>query len=135
MIWYITVCSTIGGISVSVTTGLGAAIVASAMGHNQVRTSKQPLVTLRSFHIQFHNWFIYFLMGFVVVTLCAYLPVPPRLSNLTLHSDGDILFEHRACAIQYRCVFHTHPCAYAYILIHNLLCTAMGTFHLFGARS
>ena len=36
MIWYITVCSTIGGISVSVTTGLGAAIVTSVMGYNQV---------------------------------------------------------------------------------------------------
>ena len=36
MIWYITVCSLIGGISVSVTTGLGAAIVQTAMGDNQV---------------------------------------------------------------------------------------------------
>jgi hypothetical protein len=35
MLWYITVCSTIGGISVSVTTGLGAAIVMTAMGVNQ----------------------------------------------------------------------------------------------------
>lgn len=35
MLWYISVCSTIGGISVSVTTGLGAAIVMSVMGVNQ----------------------------------------------------------------------------------------------------
>jgi hypothetical protein len=35
MLWYITVCSTIGGISVSVTTGLGAAIVMTVMGANQ----------------------------------------------------------------------------------------------------
>jgi len=35
MLWYITVCSTIGGISVSVTTGLGAAIVMTVMGVNQ----------------------------------------------------------------------------------------------------
>ena len=37
MIWYILVCSLIGGLSVSVTTGLGAAIVTSVMGDNQVR--------------------------------------------------------------------------------------------------
>ena len=36
MLWYIMVCSMIGGISVSVTTGLGAAIVTSAQGDNQV---------------------------------------------------------------------------------------------------
>lgn len=38
MMWYISVCSLIGGISVSVTTGLGAAIVQTAMGDNQVRS-------------------------------------------------------------------------------------------------
>jgi hypothetical protein len=37
MLWYILVCSMIGGISVSVTTGLGAAIVRTALGDNQVR--------------------------------------------------------------------------------------------------
>ena len=36
MLWYISVCSMIGGISVSVTTGLGSAIVTTAMGDNQV---------------------------------------------------------------------------------------------------
>ena len=36
MLWYIMVCSMIGGISVSVTTGLGSAIVTTAMGDNQV---------------------------------------------------------------------------------------------------
>ena len=36
MLWYIMVCSMIGGISVSVTTGLGATIVTTAQGHNQV---------------------------------------------------------------------------------------------------
>ena len=36
MFWYISVCSMIGGISVSVTTGLGASIVTTAMGDNQV---------------------------------------------------------------------------------------------------
>ncbi|KAG1889954.1 magnesium transporter NIPA-domain-containing protein [Suillus subluteus] len=38
MLWYISVCSTIGGISVSVTTGLGSAIVTSVMGDNQAIT-------------------------------------------------------------------------------------------------
>ena len=37
MIWYILICSMIGGLSVSVTTGLGAAIVTSVKGDNQVR--------------------------------------------------------------------------------------------------
>ncbi|KAL4073781.1 magnesium transporter NIPA-domain-containing protein [Scleroderma citrinum] len=67
MLWYIVVCSTIGGISVSVTTGLGAALVTTAMGHNQ-----------------FNNWFIFFLMGFVVVTLVTevyYLNVALALFN------------------------------------------------------
>ena len=36
MLWYLFVCSMIGGISVSVTTGLGAAIVETARGDNQV---------------------------------------------------------------------------------------------------
>ncbi|PCH35856.1 DUF803-domain-containing protein [Wolfiporia cocos MD-104 SS10] len=52
MLWYIMVCSMIGGISVSVTTGLGSAIVTTAMGDNQ-----------------FKHWFIYFLMAFIAITL------------------------------------------------------------------
>lgn len=40
MLWYIFVCSMIGGISVSVTTGLGAAIVTTAEGDNQVCVEK-----------------------------------------------------------------------------------------------
>ena len=46
MIWYILVCSMIGGISVSVTTGLGAAIVTTARGDNQV-SSRLPSTGLR----------------------------------------------------------------------------------------
>jgi hypothetical protein len=42
MLWYISVCSMIGGISVSVTTGLGAAIVTTAMGDNQVKVFHYP---------------------------------------------------------------------------------------------
>ena len=37
--WYILVCSMIGGISVNVTTGLGAAIVETAYGDEEKRTA------------------------------------------------------------------------------------------------
>ncbi|KAF8638153.1 hypothetical protein AX17_002410 [Amanita inopinata Kibby_2008] len=70
MLWYILVCSMIGGISVSVTTGLGAAIVQTAFGDNQ-----------------FKYWFMYFLMGFVVVTLVTevyYLNVALALFNTAM---------------------------------------------------
>ena len=39
MLWYISVCSLIGGISVSCTQGLGACIVTSIRGENQVSLS------------------------------------------------------------------------------------------------
>lgn len=45
MLWYIGVCSMIGGISVSVTTGLGAAIVQTAYGDNQVYSCFCPLLS------------------------------------------------------------------------------------------
>ncbi|EMD33766.1 hypothetical protein CERSUDRAFT_117855 [Gelatoporia subvermispora B] len=70
MLWYIMVCSMIGGISVSVTTGLGSAIVTTAMGDNQ-----------------FKHWFMYFLMGFVAVTLITevyYLNVALALFNTAM---------------------------------------------------
>ncbi|EJF65229.1 hypothetical protein DICSQDRAFT_152481 [Dichomitus squalens LYAD-421 SS1] len=70
MLWYIMVCSMIGGISVSVTTGLGSAIVTTAMGDNQ-----------------FKHWFIYFLMVFVAVTLITevyYLNVALALFNTAM---------------------------------------------------
>ncbi|TFK44104.1 magnesium transporter NIPA-domain-containing protein [Crucibulum laeve] len=70
MLWYISVCSMIGGISVSVTTGLGAAIVTTAMGDNQ-----------------FKFWFMYFLMAFVVITLITevyYLNVALALFNTAM---------------------------------------------------
>ncbi|KAI0076037.1 DUF803-domain-containing protein [Panus rudis PR-1116 ss-1] len=70
MLWYILVCSMIGGISVSVTTGLGSAIVTTAMGDNQ-----------------FKHWFIYFLMVFIAVTLITevyYLNVALALFNTAM---------------------------------------------------
>ncbi|KAI0699575.1 magnesium transporter NIPA-domain-containing protein [Cytidiella melzeri] len=70
LLWYIMVCSMIGGISVSVTTGLGAAIVTTAQGDNQ-----------------FKHWFIYFLLVFIVVTLITevyYLNVALALFNTAM---------------------------------------------------
>ncbi|ESK88765.1 duf803 domain membrane protein [Moniliophthora roreri MCA 2997] len=70
MLWYISVCSMIGGISVSVTTGLGAAIVTTARGDNQ-----------------FKYWFMYFLIGFVAITLITevyYLNVALALFNTAM---------------------------------------------------
>jgi len=52
MLWYIAVCSLIGGLSVSCTQGLGACILTSIRGQSQ-----------------FKNWFIYFLIAFVACTL------------------------------------------------------------------
>lgn len=62
----------IGGISVSVTTGLGSAIVTTASGDNQVSICFSPIggVHIRlQISPQFKYWFIYFLMVFVAVTL------------------------------------------------------------------
>lgn len=52
MMPYISICSLIGGISVSCTQGLGASILTSIQGDNQVK-----------------NWFFWFLFVFVLVTL------------------------------------------------------------------
>lgn len=60
----------IGGISVSVTTGLGSAIVTTAMGNNQ-----------------FHHWFIYFLIVFFATTLITevyYLNMALALFNTAM---------------------------------------------------
>ncbi|KAF8649136.1 hypothetical protein AX16_005999 [Volvariella volvacea WC 439] len=70
MLWYISVCSMIGGLSVSVTTGLGAAIVQTALGDNQFRYP-----------------FMYFLIAFVAVTLLTevyYLNVALALFNTAM---------------------------------------------------
>ncbi|TDL17285.1 DUF803-domain-containing protein [Rickenella mellea] len=70
MLWYIFVCSMIGGISVSVTTGLGAAIVTSVEGDNQ-----------------FKHWFIYFLLIFIIITLVTevyYLNMALALFNTAM---------------------------------------------------
>ena len=70
MLWYIFVCSMIGGISVSVTSGLGAAIVTTAQGSNQVSQAFMCYEDLATkFFVQFNYWFIYFLIVFVAITL------------------------------------------------------------------
>ena len=43
MIWYLLICSMIGGLSVSVTTGLGSAIVTTFMGENQVGSQAREM--------------------------------------------------------------------------------------------
>jgi hypothetical protein len=70
MLWYISICSLIGGLSVSCTSGLGAAIVTSIMGDNQVLCLY--IVTAHQNSIlphQFKHWFTFFLLGFVTITL------------------------------------------------------------------
>jgi hypothetical protein len=59
----------IGGISVSVTTGLGAAIVQTALGDNQVCCLLCDTSSFTEPESQFKYWFMYFLLVFVIVTL------------------------------------------------------------------
>jgi hypothetical protein len=102
MIWYLLICSMIGGLSVSVTTGLGSAIVTSFKGDNQVRThvlretDYQPYVCFT----QFKYWFTYFLLGFVVVTLRK-LTTSSSCVNLSqmLSSHGNILSQRCVGAV------------------------------------
>ncbi|KAF8473782.1 magnesium transporter NIPA-domain-containing protein [Gautieria morchelliformis] len=71
MLWCIMVCSMIGGLSVSTTTGLGAAIVTSIYLHDN----------------QFKNVFIYILLVFVTVTLLTevyYLNMALALFNTAM---------------------------------------------------
>ncbi|KIK50918.1 hypothetical protein GYMLUDRAFT_252536 [Collybiopsis luxurians FD-317 M1] len=70
MLWYIFICSMIGGISVSVMTVLGSAIVTTTQGDNQ-----------------FKYWFIYFLMRFMAIMLITkvyYLYVALGLFNMAM---------------------------------------------------
>ncbi|KAI0778998.1 DUF803-domain-containing protein [Trametes elegans] len=70
MMPYVGVCSLIGGLSVSCTQGLGASIVTSIRGDNQ-----------------FKNWFIYFLLVFVIVTLLTeiyYLNIALAMFNTAM---------------------------------------------------
>lgn len=60
----ISICSLIGGLSVATTQGLGSSILTSIRGDNQ-----------------FKHWFMYFLLGFVIITLLTeinYVRLPSR---------------------------------------------------------
>jgi hypothetical protein len=52
MIWYILVCSLFGGLSVSCTQALGACIVTSIRGENQVRGEDQAEDLLTATSVQ-----------------------------------------------------------------------------------
>ncbi|KAI0095054.1 magnesium transporter NIPA-domain-containing protein [Irpex rosettiformis] len=70
MLPYIGICSLIGGLSVSCTQGLGACILTSIRGDNQ-----------------FKDWFTYFLLAFVAITLLTeiyYLNVALALFNTAI---------------------------------------------------
>lgn len=69
MFVYLSICSLIGGLSVVATQGLGAAIVAQISGQSQ-----------------FKEWFLYVLLGFVIITLLTeiiYLNVSTHLNIAT----------------------------------------------------
>jgi drug/metabolite transporter (DMT)-like permease len=92
MIWYILVCSLIGGLSVSCTQALGACIITSIRGHNQ-----------------FKNWFIYFLLAFVVVTLVTeiyYLNMALALFNTAMVTPTYyVLFTFSTLVTSVVCIF------------------------------
>lgn len=102
MIWYLLICSMIGGLSVSVTTGLGAAIITSIQGDNQVCTLGSYEVEYKS-HVsilQFKYWFTYFLLGFIVVTLRkSFRETPSDMNRLRLPSVTEIYYLNVALAL------------------------------------
>ncbi|KAF8530589.1 magnesium transporter NIPA-domain-containing protein [Hysterangium stoloniferum] len=95
MLWCIMVCSMIGGLSVSTTTGLGASIVTSIFLHEN----------------QFKNVFIYILIVFVIVTLLTevyYLNMALALFNtgqwvesLFLRSNRPFLINNKVTPTYY----------------------------------
>lgn len=70
MLVHIGICSVIGGLSVSCTQGLGASILTSIRGNNQVRLYCAFLKgTAADYTSQVTFWFFWILFAFVVVTL------------------------------------------------------------------
>jgi hypothetical protein len=78
----------IGGISVSVTTGLGAAIVTTVSGDNQVRLMLLEFFGSNLAH-QFKHWFIYVLIVVVVSTLGSF----PSVHSFMIKAHGSIVAE------------------------------------------
>lgn len=78
MLVHISICSIIGGLSVSVTTGLGGALLLSIQGQNQMK-----------------HWFVYFLLVFVAVTLVTeviFLNKALELFNTAMVTRASCLF-------------------------------------------
>lgn len=92
MFVYLTVCSTVGGLSVVSTQGLGSAIVAQAGGTPQ-----------------FNQWFLYVVLIFVICTLLTeiiYLNVSPTVpsifflrspTDINPHTESPKHIQHRPC--------------------------------------
>ncbi|OCF34265.1 hypothetical protein I317_02477 [Kwoniella heveanensis CBS 569] len=99
MLPYISICSLIGGISVSCTQGLGASIVTSIQGNNQVK-----------------NWFFWFLFVFVVVTL---------LTEINYLNKALELFNTSMVVPVYFCFFSSATLITSFILYQGLKASAV----------
>ncbi|WRT70009.1 uncharacterized protein IL334_007002 [Kwoniella shivajii] len=99
MLPYISICSLIGGISVSCTQGLGASIVTSIQGNNQVK-----------------NWFFWFLFVFVVVTL---------LIEINYLNKALELFNTSMVVPVYFCFFSSATLITSFILYKGLKASAV----------
>ncbi|WWC64817.1 uncharacterized protein I303_107431 [Kwoniella dejecticola CBS 10117] len=99
MLPYISICSLIGGISVSCTQGLGASIVTSIRGDNQVK-----------------NWFFWFLFVFVVVTL---------LTEINYLNKALELFNTSMVVPVYFCFFSSATLITSFILYQGLKASAV----------
>ncbi|WVR09634.1 hypothetical protein IAU60_006707 [Kwoniella sp. DSM 27419] len=99
MMPYIAICSLIGGISVSCTQGLGASIVTSIQGNNQVK-----------------NWFFWFLFVFVVVTL---------LTEINYLNKALELFNTSMVVPVYFCFFSSATLITSFILYQGLKASAV----------
>ncbi|KAK8853416.1 hypothetical protein IAR55_004122 [Kwoniella newhampshirensis] len=99
MLPYISICSLIGGISVSCTQGLGASIVTSIQGNNQVK-----------------NWFFWFLFVFVVITL---------LTEINYLNKALELFNTSMVVPVYFCFFSSATLITSFILYQGLKASAV----------
>ena len=102
MLVYIVVCSLIGGLSVSVTSGLGSAIILSIRGKNQ-----------------FTYWFTYFLLGFIIVTL---------LVEINYLNKALELFNTAAVTPTYYVLFTAATIITSVILSQGMHATAIANF-------
>lgn len=75
MMVYIGICSLLGGLSVSTTSGLGSAIVLTIRGQNQLK-----------------EWFFYVLLVFVAVTLVSEVIYLNKALELSTILDAEVAF-------------------------------------------